>query len=219
MQSRLVGVLIVVGSACFGGAIADQTNKDALSQSPVPFAKVSETVAEYFQNLPDHQVEDLITRQHFEPLISRLEELGFPPAELRQIAKDLLDEHSFLVRELFSPQGRQFMRRIARYPQAYDRLDRLSQLPDGHRIVRKLIRGPGGEKMLEYLTKSSGGRELGKMLSRDSEKKEFNRPTGRIYTQEMLLKRLEQIYINQAQKGENDTLPAKSDNALDEVGS
>ena len=75
---------------------------------------------------------------------------------------------------------------------AYDRLDRLSRLPHGQQTVRDLIRGPDGYKMIEYMTTAPGGKELGNQLSNAPQGKDFNAATGRIYTAEKLLLRLEQ---------------------------
>ena len=84
------------------------------------------------------------------------------------------------------------MRQISSYPNAYDLLDRLSRLPRGRQTVRDLIRGPDGYKMLQYMTTSAGGRQMGKQLSNSPGAGKFNEPTGRIYTAEDLLRRLEQ---------------------------
>jgi len=212
MQVILTCLLIAVYSvsqdrAILAGAAND---RQATASIPVPAAKVIEIVSRYFQGLPDYKPGDLITRQQVEPLLPQMKKQGISTEELQQIVADLIDGNSFLARELHAPAGRKFMRRIAHYPEAYDRLDRLLQLPDGRRIVRRLVRGPGGEKMLEYLTKAPGGRVLGNMLSKDSEKKEFNRPTGKIYTEEMLINRLEQLLARRTKAGKDEPLSAKS---------
>ena len=58
----------------------------------------------------------------------------------------------------------------------------------------EVIRGPGGDEMIEYMTTSKGGKNLGKLLENAPEGNNFNRPTGRIYTAEMLVQALKKSY-------------------------
>jgi hypothetical protein len=162
---------------------------------PVPqFSEVTQAVLRHFQAKPDYRSGDLITRDDVAPLLGRIERMGLPLPDAKRILENVPAKDSFLVQQLGTPDGRKFMRRIAGYPNAYDRLDRLSRLPRGQRIVRELIKGPGGEKMIEYMTTAQGGKELGKMLSDDPHGADFNAPTGRIYTVNMLLARLQQSH-------------------------
>jgi hypothetical protein len=98
----------------------------------------------------------------------------------------------FLVTQLRTRAGAKFARQIARLPGGYDRLEKLSRLPNGHQTIRDLIKGPDGYKLIQYMTTAPGGAELGRMLSKAPKGRRFNRPTGRIYTVEMLLERLGQ---------------------------
>jgi hypothetical protein len=156
-----------------------------------PFSEVSQAVERHFEAKPDYRAGDLITREEVTPLLGRIEQMGLPLPDAKQIQESVLAKDSFLAQQLGTPNGRKFMRRIAGYPDAYDRLDRLSRLPRGQRIVRELIKGPGGEKMIEYMTTAKGGKELGKMLSKGPQGADFNSPTGRIYTVDLLLARLQ----------------------------
>ncbi|MBU4272528.1 MAG: hypothetical protein KKE86_05480 [Planctomycetes bacterium] len=161
---------------------------------PIPpfFAEIRQTVLGYFKDQPNYRPGDLITRKKVEPLLVRLQEMGLPLPEKKEILDAVPVEGEFLAGQLSTPAGWKFMRQISRYPDAYDRLDRLSRLPRGRQTVRDLIRGPDGYKMIEYMTTAAGGKELGKMLSNSPNGKKFNAPTGRVYTAEILLERLEQ---------------------------
>ena len=160
---------------------------------PIPsMTAVRTAVEQYFQTQTGYQSGDWITRQSVEPLLARLTTLGLPLLDAQKIVADTPTNDEFLTVQLSTPAGRKFMRQIARYPNAYDRLDRLSRLSNGRRTVQDLIRGPGGQKMIEYLTTASGGRELGRMLSKAPNGGNFNAPTGRIYTEGLLLERLAQ---------------------------
>ena len=166
-----------------------------------PFEDVKRAVTRYFQNRTDSQPsdlitreDDLITREDVEPLLAQLQAMGLPLADRADILRRIPAKGEFLVEQLSTPKGRQFMRGIAQYPDGYDRLDRLSRLPRGEQTVRDLIKGPGGPSLIKYMTTSKGGRELGKMLSQGPHGANFNAPTGRIYTAAMLLDRLKQSH-------------------------
>jgi hypothetical protein len=156
-----------------------------------PATEVRQAVLRYFQGRPDYRPGDMITREATEPLLNRLREVGLPLSDAKQILADMPSTEGFLAKQLSTPNGRDFMRQISRYPDAYDRLDRLSRLPRGQKTVRELIRGPDGYKMIQYMTTAKGGRQLGKQLSNSPGAGDFNAPTGRIYTVEDLLRRLE----------------------------
>lgn len=131
-------------------------------------------------------------RDKIEPLLAQLRRTILPLPDAKQILQKVPAKDEFLAEQFRTPGGRKFMRQIARYDDGYDRLDRLSRLPHGKQTIIDLIRGPDGYKMLEYMTTTPGGLALGDQLSNAPKGKNFNEATGRIYTAEMLLKRLEQ---------------------------
>jgi hypothetical protein len=188
------GVSAVFLAASLGLA-AGPAGSSATSKSTLPFSEVERIVWRYFKNRPDFQPTDLITREDVAPLLAKLRQRGFPLSDAgqAQMLSKIPTKGEFLVSQLSTPSGREFMRCIADYPNGYDRLERLSRLPRGQQTVRDLIRGPGGEKMIGYMATTSGGRELGKMLSDAPNGANFNASTGRIYTAPMLLDRLEQL--------------------------
>jgi hypothetical protein len=162
---------------------------------PLPkFEKIEQAVWRYFQAQQDFQSGDLITKQQVEPLFAVLKSIGFSVADPQAILDQIPDDSEFLAVELYAPAGRKFMKDVAKFPQAYDRLDRLSRLPHGKQTVRDLIRGPDGYKMIQYMTTAPGGKQMGKMLSQAPQGANFNKPTERIYTVSMLLKRLREQY-------------------------
>jgi len=166
-----------------------------LSAAPPPAppsaAKVRQVVADFFAKMPPYREGDLIDRAQVEVLLKQLKAIGCQIPQPEAIASRVPDPGEWLVAELRTPAGRALMRQVARYPGAYDRLDRLSTMPQGKQTIRDLVRGPDGYKMIEYLSTQKGGREMGKMLSRAPGAPDFNRPTGRIYTADALLKELE----------------------------
>lgn len=176
-------------------AIAVAAPKEDVRTKPIPsLSEVKQAVLRYFKAQPDFRTGDLVTRDQVEPLLRQLQKMGLPLPDAKQILEKVPSKDEFLAQQLSTPNGRNFMRKISGYKDGYDRLDRLSRLPHGEQTVRDLIRGPGGEKMIEYMTTASGGKELGKMLSDAPLGKNFNDPTGRIYTVEKLMARLEQSH-------------------------
>jgi hypothetical protein len=160
----------------------------------LPFSDVEVVVERYFRILPGYRPGDLITREDVKPLLGQLERMGLPRTESQRMLDDLPANDEFLPEQFSTPAGRNFMRQIAKYIGAYDRLDRLSRLPRGQQTIRDLIRGPDGYKMLQYMTTAPGGRVLGEQLSDAPGAGDFNAPTGRIYTVDTLLKRLERVF-------------------------
>lgn len=187
---RHCAAAILLGVA--SGAFADSAAGPSKVQSIPPFSEVQKVVWQYFQKQGDFQADDLIVREQVEPLLAKLQQMGLPLADGKQILQRLPGKDDFLPQQLGTQDGKKFMRRIAPYPNAYDRLDRLSRLPHGQQTVRDLIKGPDGYKMIEYMTKTSGGVAMGQMLSKAPDGGDFNLPTERIYTVNALLKRLQQ---------------------------
>jgi hypothetical protein len=163
----------------------------AAAPAPPSAAKVRQVVADFFANVPGYRDGDLIDRAQVEVLMKQLKAIGYQAPQPEAIVARVPEPDEWLVAELRTPAGRALMRQIARYPGAYDRLDRLSAMPHGKQTIHDLERGPDGYKLLEYLTMAKGGREMGKMLSRTPTGANFNRPTGRIYTADALLRELD----------------------------
>lgn len=179
-----VGLAVAVMSICIGVARAET--------KPIPpMSEITAAVKQFFGDQKNYKPGDLITRGQIAPLLDRVQEMGLPLPDKKQILTDLPNKKEFFVRQLSTPAGRKFMRQIARYPEAFDRVDRLTRLPHGRQTVVDLIRGPDGYKMIEYMTTAAGGKELGRMLSQAPDGRNFNKPTDRIYTADLLVKRLE----------------------------
>ncbi len=196
MESRTVRrfalMLIVLGPVVLWWTGAA---RGADRAKPLPtWAEVEEVVLRHFGLLPDYRPGDILARSEVRPLFSHLERMGWEVSDRPEILRQVPADDHYLIRKLRTKRGRKFMRRIAEYPRAYDRLDRLSRLPYGKQTVHDLIYKKGGEELIEYLTTASGGKELGKMLSKAPKGTDFNKPTGLIYTAQMLLERLKTSY-------------------------
>jgi hypothetical protein len=147
-------------------------------------------VDSYFATLPDYRAGDLISRSQIEGAIRTIEAAGGAIQGADELVHCGLADDSFLVRELASPAGKKFMRKVGRNAAGYARLDRLSSIAGGQKIVRDLVRGPGGDKLLDYLS-TQGGSNLGRTLAGARGGVDLNKPTGRIYTAAQLTAELQ----------------------------
>jgi hypothetical protein len=185
-------VIALTFSNCLGhlSAIGAEPAKQKLPS----FDKVRRAVEDHFAHQKGRQRGDLIWRAAVAPVYKQLEELGWKVENRDKIQSSLLPDNSFLVQIYNTGDGRDFLRDCGRFSQSYDRLDHLSRLPDGELTIRRLIAGPDGYKMLEYMTTAPGGEVLGEMLSESPNGDGFNQRTGRIYTVEQFIARLQKSY-------------------------
>jgi hypothetical protein len=155
-------------------------------------SEIEEIVLRHFRTDANYRAGDLITRDKVEPVLAKLREKGLPLPDAKQILDKVPSRNEFLPQQFRTAAGQKFMRQVSDYSGGYDRLDRLARLPHGEQTIRDLIRGPDGYKMIEYMTTAQGGKALGNQLSNAPLGKDFNEATGRIYTVDQLLARLEQ---------------------------
>jgi len=187
---------VLAGLAVAGGLLllaAEGRTADATKSLP-KFSEVKKTVRQYFDQLPGYREGEILSRGQVEPVFRALDKLGWHVAQQKAIVEAVLPDSDPLVRRLRTPKGKKFARQVATVPEGYDRLDRLRRLPLGMQKVQNLIDGPDGYLMIKYMTTTQGGKELGQMLSQAPHGKHFNKPTGRIYTVDMLVERLKQEY-------------------------
>lgn len=179
-----------VGSSCY-----------AEQRRPLPkFEEVEEIVLRHFSILPDYRPGDIIARSEVEPLFPQLRRMGWYVTDRNTILKKVPPDGDFLVHQLRTKQGRKFMRDVASTPGAYDQLDRIRWLPKGQRTVHELIKNGGGGKVINYFTTTEDGSRMGRMMAKKPRSANFNKPTGRIYTAEMLLDHLKKSYAAETKR-------------------
>jgi hypothetical protein len=155
----------------------------AAPQSSSPdFSMISRAIHGWFEHQPDYQPGDIITRAQIETVLKKLAAAGVHVSNATAITQLGLANDSFIVRELTTPSGRKFMRKVARDPSAFNHLDRLSEIPRGQKTISDLIREKDGDKLIEYLATTKGGQKMGSMMAAVSGGVDLNKPTGRIYT-------------------------------------
>jgi hypothetical protein len=167
---------------------------------PSEFSKIEKAVRSYFKTLPDYQPGDIISRSQVEPLLKRADLFGWLGKQREAILDDLLEDNDFLVQQLRSDSGREFLKKTADYPGGLDRLDRWSRMNHGQKTVRSLIRLPVAENLIEYMVEEPGGKVLGRHESRAPGGTNLNESTGRIYTVPMLTARLKTAYHAESSK-------------------
>jgi hypothetical protein len=185
----------------FAGAIFSALGASAFGQSSEPFPSWSEVrsaVESHFAALPEHEPGNLITVSDVAPVFRELEQLGWSGVSRGKTSSQLLDDGSFLARELRSTPGRTFMRRVSGYRLIYDRLDRVSQMPGGQKLIHDMIRLPDGHRYAQQ-TPHQGVPPMTDFLPKGVSGKsprvpDIDKPTGRIYTQSELLVQLEAEY-------------------------
>ncbi len=158
------------------------------------FSVIARTVADYFKSVPGQRPTDLVTQSQVAEALAAVADVGWDVPDANTLVKRALADNSFLVQELSTPAGRNFMRDIARYPGSYNRLDQLSSISGGRYLVNDFIHRKGGYEMIEYLTTTKGGHDMGKMMAGTPGGVNLNKPTGRIYTADDLLAALKTIY-------------------------
>lgn len=150
--------------------------------TPINFSAITQAIDLWFASQSGYQPGDLITRDQVETVLKKLENAGVHVPAAKAISERCLANDSFLVRELTTAGGKQFMRRLATKPGAFAHLDRLSTIPNGEKLIRDLIRAKDGDKLIEYLTTTKGGQNMGSMMAGVRGGNDLNKPTGRIYT-------------------------------------
>jgi hypothetical protein len=190
-----IAALLSFFLACLA-SVAPAADRAALPQ----FETAAKLVGMYFERQPGYQKGDIITREQASEVFRYLKKLNWDVRDQRQILEQVYSEKDFLPKTLRAKSGAGFMRQVAKLPQGYDRVDRLSQLPRGKQTVVDLTKEKDGYKMIEYMADSKGGKNMGKMLSNVPRGADFNQPTGKIYTADHLIKRLQESYDKAAGK-------------------
>jgi hypothetical protein len=158
------------------------------------FALVEATVSKYFASFKDYQDGDLIRQSQAAGALAAVKDIGWDVAEREAILKRVLGDGSFLVKELSTPLGRAFMRRVGRHSGTYSRLERLSTIAGGEQLIHDLIRQRDGDKLIEYMATTKGGRNMGRMAADTRHGVDLNKATGHIYTASELVAELEKAY-------------------------
>jgi hypothetical protein len=161
-------------------------------QRPTDVAALVRTVLTAKQG---YQPGDILSQSDAKAVLDALAKAGLKVSQQDDLLKLLLDDGSFLVKELRSPPGVKFMRGVAHEPIPFDRLDRLSSMPGGERLVHSIIRLPNGQTYMSAKP-TPGFTDLTTLLPKQANgktpvNKDFNKPTGKIYTEAALVQAIQ----------------------------
>jgi hypothetical protein len=187
--------LILVRAACACISIVATSRLYAEPTDKLPsFDKVAREVRVYFASQSGYQNGDIVKQSQVEEVLKNVAAVGWELNNPQNVVELALPDSSLLVRELSTPGGKKFMRKVGATPGGYSHLEQLITIPRGEQTIRQLIRDPGGDKLITYMATTKGGRNLSKMMGGVRGGVDLNKPTGRIYTEMDLLGVLEQLY-------------------------
>jgi hypothetical protein len=182
--------LAVLGALLISGAGGADEPK-----SPPGFKPIRAAVSQHFAQIPLQQMEDVISRGQVQPLLSELARLGLEVPDAKAFLERCPADDSFLVVQLRTRHGREFMRHLAGSPGAYEKLERVAAMKRGRRTVAEMIRrGEKGAEVFIYLAEEPDGRKAGRLMARRGQSPDFNQPTRKIYTVAQLLAELQKLY-------------------------
>lgn len=164
----------------------------AADLKPLSRAQIQQLVVAHLRSNPEYAAGDLITQADVEPIFNALIEQGRSPAENESLYDAFLSDREHLVKSLRTPEGRKFMRAVARLPNVYDRLERLSWSETGRRMLGELIEAADGPKLLEKILTPEGTEKIEESLRSDPRGGNFQLPTGKVHTADQLIDRLEE---------------------------
>ncbi|MFV1964220.1 MAG: hypothetical protein ACC628_02265 [Pirellulaceae bacterium] len=171
---------------------------EASEEQPPSLAVVQHLVNSHFSARRDFQKGDLISKRDVLPIFTELQGLGWKVADQAEILSLVLDDGSAVVQTTRTRNGKKFMRKVSGYRLIYDRLDRITREPGGRRLLADLVKLPDAERyakmksrrgalnMLDFLPKNRSGKR--RRIA------DYEKPTGRIYTIDAFLKRLQQSH-------------------------
>ena len=162
------------------------------------FRRVAEAVVGYFRTVPNFQAGDPMCQGQLAAALDAVAAVGWNVPQREALIARALPDNSFLLKEMATPAGRDFMRHVAKQPGGYARPDRPSPTSRGKKLIPDLINAKAGDLMTEDLAPTSGGFEMGKMMADTPGGVDLNKPTGRIYAIEDLLQALAEVYAAHA---------------------
>ncbi len=185
---RVCGLVALIAAVTHASSVVNAVDPLPAVQSKRLEAELPEwmdvdrLLRDYFQHLPGHQTNDLLSRKDVEPLFGLLEDLEWQVRDRQEILGQVLSDSDWMVRTLRSRDGLKFMRSLAAIADGYDRFDRMRQLPEGKRQITALMKEPGGPVWFEFLGSSPLGKQTAELVSRAPQNRKFDQPTHRLYT-------------------------------------
>lgn len=137
---------------------------------------------------------DIISKSNAAAMLDALAKQGWNVANRDKLLERVLPDNDFLVAELRSKQGKNFVRQIISMPDGLDRVDRMSRQSQGKYVINMLVTHVDGPKMIGYMTGPTSNPRLSNLLSAAPPGADLNRPTGRLYTVDDFLNELKKLH-------------------------
>ncbi len=174
----------------------------APSKSPPPLTRkaVEEIVSRNLRNDPLYLPGDAICQSDVEPIFNELIERGYRSADHEGLYDSFLSANDKFIQAMRTPEGRMFMRSVAKLPGAYDRLERLTWSDTGRALLAEMIASGEGKKAVEHILSDEGAKLVEGLLAKDPRGQDFRLPTGKVHTANELIEHLCEIYVKPPQE-------------------
>lgn len=195
-MSRATLIAVMVWSAAKASA------EDSTTAKPRPLTRtaIETLVSTHLRENALYLPGDLISQSDVEPIFNALIAAGHGSPDIEGLYDSFLPDRDPFVKTMRTPQGRMFMRSVAKLPGAYDRLERLSWSAAGRALLVDLISSADGKKAFEHMLTEDGLKVVETMLAKDPRGENFRLPTGKVHTANELIDHLCEMYEVEAAK-------------------
>ncbi|MBA4018996.1 MAG: hypothetical protein C0483_17645 [Pirellula sp.] len=194
---RISVVAVVSAEATLIALNPSQAEEAAPSKPPAPLTRktIEEIVSRNLRNDPLYMPGDAICQSDVEPIFNELIERGYRSADNEGLYDSFLSANDKFIKSMRTPEGRMFMRSVAKLPGAYDRLERLSWSSTGRALLEEMIASGEGRKAVEHILSDEGAKLVEGLLAKDPRGQNFRLPTGKVHTANELIDHLCEIYL------------------------
>jgi hypothetical protein len=190
MIHRPLVLSISLVSICISASRLEAANPTA--------GQIRQVIANHFVTLPDYKPGDLITEKDVKAVLEEMSNQGWQVPQSKVLSTSALKEGDALVGLLSTKDGKRLMRKVASYKLVYDRMDRVARVSGGQRMIRDLAKLPDGERYVKMQTPAGVPDMLALLPKKRSGQvrsiKDYDKPTGRVYTEQDLALRIFQLF-------------------------
>lgn len=184
--------------ACCTPAFAAEPDSPKSQPQPLTRKAIEALVTKHLRANALYMPGDLISQGDVEPVFNELIENGYRSPDMEGLYDSFLPDRDHFVKSMRTPEGRMFMRSIARLPGAYDRLERLSWSETGRSLLAELLASKDGKKALEHMLTEEGAKVVETILANDPRGRNFQLPTGKVHTANELIDHLSAMFVDAA---------------------
>jgi hypothetical protein len=198
MPTYSLSKMLMVAVVCTTCWVGEATPCTAAAPKFPTMSVVKASFERQFAARKDYEPGDVISQGDVAPLFAQLLAKGWDIAEGDEILKLVSSDQTFFVVQLRTREGRKFMRKAKGQALVYDRLDRLSRMKGGQKLIASITTIPKGDQLM-HAKPTPGLRDLTQLLPKGKNgktpvDKDFGKPTGLIYTQDVLWEYIKASY-------------------------